>query len=440
MSDNNPSQPEDKTTVPESTENTTTESTDTPTRGTADTPAPSQVQNPVAPSGDTNPTDPHAQRMQSVGQMFSGIGDMAEGLGTAAEKMKATVTLSEASASTKMGEEALKTMGNTDLATIIAAPLNAAINAQYAAAKKTLECINEFGVKNGALSVVTFTFFKNGKKAKLAIPLLTLVPINNMRINEMTYNFKLAIKTSSQLNMVNGSQADFGAYGGVGVSDAWLNGGKPSSTAQQPPKSQNAESPNPAKTGETTKKTDVQETSKAEPQNANAAPSAKPNADDPAPAISPASSEAIKKSVRTEPTFGVSFSSKKDSKATQDSKYSVETSMDVSIKVGPEDMPGGISKMLEILNDSIEVFNPNGELAVSADKVKLSGGYALVSATYYDTEGNISPEMIKCSKVGEDDVTIESTNNGDSRQFLFTLPGLYLLTAGKLKYMVTVEN
>ena len=378
--------------------------------------------------------------MQSIAQMFSGIGDMAEGLGTAAEKMKATVTLSEAAASTKTGDEALKTMGNTDLATIIAAPLNAAINAQYAAAKKTLECINEFGVKNGALSVVTFTFFKNGKKAKLAIPLLTLVPINNMRINEMTYNFKLAIKTSSQLNMVNSSQVDFGAYGGINVSDAFLNSGKTTGSVQQPPKTQNTQTPNTPKTEVEPKNPNNNSTPSENAKIENGTQGSKPGTEGTAPALNPASSEAVKKSVRTEPTFGVSFSSKKDSKATQDSKYSVETSMDVSIKVGPEDMPGGISKMLEILNDSIEVFNPNGELKVSADKVKISEGYAIVSATYYDTEGNISPEMIKCSKVDEEDATIESTNNGDSRQFLFTKPGLYILTAGKLKYIVTIEK
>lgn len=432
MTKNIQSQPEGNT--------LTTGSIESPESGPTETTTTAREQDTENTSENTNSTDPHAQRMQSVAQMFSGIGDMAEGLGTAAEKMKATVTLSEAAASTKTGDEALKTMGNTDLATIIAAPLNAAINAQYAAAKKTLECINEFGVKNGALSVVTFTFFKNGKKAKLAIPLLTLVPINNMRINEMTYNFKLAIKTSSQLNMVNSSQVDFGAYGGINVSDAFLNSGKTSGSVQQPPKTQSTQTPNTPKTEGEPKNPNNNSTPSENAKNENGTQGSKPGTEGTAPALNPAPSEAVKKSVRTEPTFGVSFSSKKDSKATQDSKYSVETSMDVSIKVGPEDMPGGISKMLEILNDSIEVFNPNGELKVSADKVKISEGYAIVSATYYDTEGNISPEMIKCSKVDEEDATIESTNNGDSRQFLFTKPGLYILTAGKLKYMVTIEK
>lgn len=432
MTKNIQSQPEGNT--------LTTGSIESPESGPTETTTTAREQDTENTSSNTNLTDPHAQRMQSVAQMFSGIGDMAEGLGTAAEKMKATVTLSEAAASTKTGDEALKTMGNTDLATIIAAPLNAAINAQYAAAKKTLECINEFGVKNGALSVVTFTFFKNGKKAKLAIPLLTLVPINNMRINEMTYNFKLAIKTSSQLNMVNSSQVDFGAYGGINVSDAFLNSGKTTGSVQQPPKTHNTQTPNTPKTEVEPKNPNNNSTPSENAKNENGTQGSKPGTEGTAPALNPASSEAVKKSVRTEPTFGVSFSSKKDSKATQDSKYSVETSMDVSIKVGPEDMPGGISKMLEILNDSIEVFNPNGELKVSADKVKISEGYAIVSATYYDTEGNISPEMIKCSKVDEEDATIESTNNGDSRQFLFTKPGLYILTAGKLKYMVTIEK
>lgn len=50
-----------------------------------------------------------------------------------------------------------------------------------------------------------------------------------------------------------------------------------------------------------------------------------------------------------------SYSSKKDSKATRDSRYSVEYTMDVAIKAGQEDMPAGLAKVLEILNNNIEI-------------------------------------------------------------------------------------
>lgn len=396
--------------------------------------------------------DVHAQRMESAGSMFTGLGQLAEGIGTAAEKMKATVTLSDATAPTSLGTEAIKTMGTQDLSTIIAAPLNAAINAQYAAAKKTLQCINEFGVKDGALAVVTFTFFKNGRKAKLSIPLLTLVPINNMRINEMTYNFKLAIKSSSQLNMVNSSMGSVNAYVGGNVNDALaaINGGKndqaqyDKEVAELQKAADKQEEEKPAEQKPAEQKPAEQKLAEQKPagQNAEAAgkKGEKKEGTEGGKKNDAAATDAVKNAVKMEPTFGVSFSSKKDSKATQSSKYSVETSMDVTIKVGPEDMPAGISKMLEILNDSIDVFNPNGELTVSSEHLKLSDGVAVVTAVYHDTEGSIAPEKISCVLATDSSVKPETLNNGDSCQFIFTKPGLYLISAEKLKRAVEVEK
>lgn len=50
-----------------------------------------------------------------------------------------------------------------------------------------------------------------------------------------------------------------------------------------------------------------------------------------------------------------SYSSKKDSKATKESRYSVEYTMDVAIKAAQDDMPAGLAKLLEVLNKSFEV-------------------------------------------------------------------------------------
>lgn len=47
--------------------------------------------------------------------------------------------------------------------------------------------------------------------------------------------------------------------------------------------------------------------------------------------------------------MNASYSSKKDSKATSDSKYSVEYTMDVAVKAGQDSMPAGLSKILELL-------------------------------------------------------------------------------------------
>lgn len=53
------------------------------------------------------------------------------------------------------------------------------------------------------------------------------------------------------------------------------------------------------------------------------------------------------------------YSSKKDSKATQESKYSVEYTMDIAVKAGQESMPAGLAKVLEILGSSLSVTDPN---------------------------------------------------------------------------------
>ena len=57
--------------------------------------------------------------------------------------------------------------------------------------------------------------------------------------------------------------------------------------------------------------------------------------------------------------FQASYSSKKDSKSTQESRYSVEYTMDVAIKAAQDDMPAGLAKMLEILDKGLEVIPVN---------------------------------------------------------------------------------
>lgn len=52
---------------------------------------------------------------------------------------------------------------------------------------------------------------------------------------------------------------------------------------------------------------------------------------------------------------GGSISSKKDSTATNTSKYSVEHTMDISVHAAQEDMPAGLAKILSMLTDSIAV-------------------------------------------------------------------------------------
>ena len=62
--------------------------------------------------------------------------------------------------------------------------------------------------------------------------------------------------------------------------------------------------------------------------------------------------------------MNASYSSKKDSSATKDSKYSVEYTMDVAVHAGQDSMPAGMAKVLEMLNNSISVVSPTGSLEV----------------------------------------------------------------------------
>lgn len=47
------------------------------------------------------------------------------------------------------------------------------------------------------------------------------------------------------------------------------------------------------------------------------------------------------------------YSNKKDSKATQESTYSVEATIDVNVSARSESMPAGMAKVLEMLNQAI---------------------------------------------------------------------------------------
>ena len=86
------------------------------------------------------------------------------------------------------------------------------------------------------------------------------------------------------------------------------------------------------------------------------------------------------------------YSSKKDSKATQESKYSVEYTMDVAVKAGQDSMPAGLAKVLELLGNTLDVSDPDGTLEVSARELTLTDGKATLIATYKNSKGIFEPE------------------------------------------------
>lgn len=231
---------------------------------------------------------------------------------------------------------------------MIGGPLKACIEAQAMAAQTSWQFIQEVGLntnpetgKKEAVNV-SFQFLQNGHMVQLNVPLLTIVPIPYIAIQDIDINFKANISASSSNVSEQSSSSEVNgnleAGGGIKVGPFHMD--------------------------------------------------AKMNA---------------------------SYSSKKDSKATQDSKYSVEYTMDVAVKAGQESMPAGLAKVLELLGSALDVSDPEGTLEVNARELTLnSNGKATLIATFKNNQGVFDPNTITVE--GSNGV-IEGVVNGDSKVF-----------------------
>lgn len=129
--------------------------------------------------------------------------------------------------------------------------------------------------------------------------------------------------------------------------------------------------------------------------------------------------------------LSANYSSKKDSKATEESKYSVESTIDVSVKAGQDSMPAGLAKVLEMLGNSLDVSDVKGTLEVNAQTLK--GGEQLI-VTYKNKDGMYEPKLII---EGNSDLSFEES--GDSA--VCTLPNEdkeYTIKAGERSVTVKV--
>lgn len=137
-----------------------------------------------------------------------------------------------------------------------------------------------------------------------------------------------------------------------------------------------------------------------------------------------------------------SYSSKKDSKATEESKYSVEYTMDIAVKAGQDSMPAGLAKVLELLGSALDVSDPAGVLEVNATKLKAKQE---LIATYKNKDGLLAPKDIKIYKAkadGTDDgeVTIPQTAFvGDNLVYALD-GGTYNVKAGEKVVKVIVDK
>lgn len=233
---------------------------------------------------------------------------------------------------------------------MIGGPLKACIEAQAMAAQTSWQFIQEVGLntnpetgKKEAVNV-SFQFMQNGHMAQLNVPLLTIVPIPYIAIQDIDINFKANISASSSNVSEQSSSSEMNgnleAGGGIKVGPFHMD--------------------------------------------------AKMNA---------------------------SYSSKKDSKATQDSKYSVEYTMDVAVKAGQESMPAGLAKVLELLGSALDVSDPEGTLEVNARDLTLNNGKATLIVTYKNNKGIFEPNAITISNDSTTGVI-----SGDNKVFTFENP------------------
>lgn len=131
-----------------------------------------------------------------------------------------------------------------------------------------------------------------------------------------------------------------------------------------------------------------------------------------------------------EASMKANYSSKKDSKATQDSRYSVEYTMDVTVKAGQDSMPAGLAKVLELLGNTLDVSEPGGTLEVNALKLKV--GDKLI-ATFKNSKGLFEPSAITCDN-------LNMIEEGDSKYVVLESAGSYIVKAGERTVNVEVED
>lgn len=132
---------------------------------------------------------------------------------------------------------------------------------------------------------------------------------------------------------------------------------------------------------------------------------------------------------KKETKINTSFSTKRDSKSTQDSKFSVEATIDVAVHAGQESMPAGMAKILEMLGAAMDLCSPDGELSVNdttfyAEKDPSSKPNDIiylpvkVIAQYKTPEGLYDATNIKC----DNGITGKENKMDKTREFEITLP------------------
>lgn len=312
--------------------------------------------------------------------------------------------------------DSINLLGKISFDELIGNPLRAAVKAQRDLAKETLSYIREEGIKvdengQGQITYVTMNFFRDGKQVKMRVPLLTLMPVPRLSISTMSYTFKAKVNAMSRVVASVGSG---GTPINAGIS---TDNGSKSAASAKPAKESSAKGNNEKTGDEPAASTDNPSTSSNKPT---------------------ASAAGAKPTISTTPTMSVGYSSKKDSGATRDSRYSVETTMDISITASEGEMPRGIDRLLGVLDDSTEVIDPKGTLQVSADRISLVNNYGVISVSYRNGKGAYAPTDVTCDPI-EGEAKPDMLESGDEMLLIFKAKGVYMVSAGELTRIVFVS-
>ena len=312
--------------------------------------------------------------------------------------------------------DSINLLGKISFDELIGNPLRAAVKAQRDLAKETLSYIREEGIKvdengQGQITYVTMNFFRDGKQVKMRVPLLTLMPVPRLSISTMSYMFK------AKVNAMSGVVASVG-NGGTPINAGMSTDNGSKSAASAKPAKDSSSKGNNEKTGDEPAASTENSTASSN-KTAVSAAGAKPT-------------------ISTTPTMSVGYSSKKDSGATRDSRYSVETTMDISITASEGEMPRGIDRLLGVLDDSTEVIDPKGTLQVSADRISLVNNYGAISVSYRNGKGAYAPTDVTCEPI-EGEAKPDMLESGDEMLLIFKAKGVYMVSAGELTRIVFVS-
>ena len=336
---------------------------------------------------------------------------------------------------TAFANQAFDALAGISFDKLIGNPLRAAVKAQREMAKEALNYIKSEGIKtdkngNGQITYVTLNFFKEGKQSTMRIPLLTLVPYPSLGIDQMTYKFTAKIDAASGVAVAVGCDlpAASAAPGGSGKQGA---GGKtdekkPAGSTENKPASTDGKSPTASAT-----------VTGSDSSKSGTVPSA---ATDAAKAAATSALAKMPKAPSSDSKdMQASYSSKRDSSAMRDSRYSVETTIDITITAKNQAPPAGITKIMDVLDKSTEIISKDGELTISARELTLTNGHALLTASYRDGNGNYKREEVKCVSLEKNGATPIILPSGDDVHFIFSEKGTYVVKGGIFQQVVFVS-